>query len=80
MKSSTHFALVYSQFKALLDTKDPPVRHAYAIFETFDGDRNGRIDALEFFGGLAIVCNAEVDDTARCKDIILIEMEIIIGI
>jgi len=39
----------------------------YKIFELWDTDHNGLIDALEIFSGLILFTTAKFEDKVRCK-------------
>ena len=53
------FALVEAQFESILAFKERSVRDHVdleVLFEVLDNDHDGRIDGLEFLGGLALCC------------------------
>lgn len=63
------FAIVATQFETLMEVK-PGVK-AYVdidtLFDVLDNDNDGRIDGLEFLGGVVLICKGSLEDKARCK-------------
>jgi microtubule-associated protein-like 6 len=60
------FALVEAQFESIMAFKDVS-KHVdlETLFEILDYNHDGRIDGLEFLGGLALCCQASFEDKAR---------------
>ncbi|ETV84876.1 hypothetical protein, variant [Aphanomyces astaci] len=63
------FAITESQLESLILLKQPEAVSSKEIFAvldaTRDGKQDGRIDGLEFIGGLTIVCQGTFEDRAR---------------
>ncbi|KAF0690865.1 Aste57867_17791 [Aphanomyces stellatus] len=63
------FAITESQLEALILLKQPEAVSSKEIFSvldaTRDGQKDGRIDGLEFIGGLTIVCQGTFEERAR---------------
>jgi len=61
------FAIVATQFETLMGIK--PEVSAYVdiqtLFEVLDNDNDGRIDGLEFLGGVGLICRGSLEDKAR---------------
>lgn len=57
------YQLVYSQFADIVSFMD--VKRPKEVFELLDDDRNGRVDALQLIGGLAICSRGTFDDKAK---------------
>jgi len=65
------FAITESQLESLMLLKQPEEVSCKEIFDvldaTRDGRKDGRIDGLEFMGGLIAICQGAFEDKARCK-------------
>ncbi|ETW00430.1 hypothetical protein, variant [Aphanomyces invadans] len=63
------FAITESQLESLILLKQPEAVSSKEIFAvldaTRDGKQDGRIDGLEFIGGLTIVCQGTFEERAR---------------
>lgn len=64
------FALVETQFESLIAFKklsggSSNVCPIETLFSILDNDHDGRIDGLELLGGLALCCNATLEEKAR---------------
>jgi hypothetical protein len=59
------FGMNESQFDSLLSINPPPGVTINTLFSAIDTDQDGRIDALKFFGGVALCCNGQFEEKAR---------------
>eukprot|EP01033_Poteriospumella_lacustris_P007987 gene7987-5748_t len=61
------YAIVEAQFETIISFKPSVKEHVdlEELFNVLDNDHDGRIDGLEFLGGLALCCNASFEDKAR---------------
>ena len=61
------FALVEAQFESILAFKEDISKHVplETLFEVLDNDHDGRIDGLEFLGGLALCCQGSFEEKAK---------------
>lgn len=61
------FALVEAQFETIISFKSNITKHISLedLFDVLDNDNDGRIDGLEFLGGLIMCCDASFEDKAR---------------
>jgi len=61
------FALVEAQFESILSFKESVSNHVNleTLFEILDNDHDGRIDGLEFLGGLALCCQGTFEEKAK---------------
>lgn len=61
------YAIVEAQFETIIAFKSNVSEHIdlEELFDILDNDHDGRIDGLEFLGGLALCCNASFEDKAR---------------
>lgn len=61
------FALVEAQFESIMAFKDVSKHNVNLelLFEILDYNHDGRIDGLEFLGGLALCCQASFEEKAR---------------
>jgi WD40 repeat protein/Ca2+-binding EF-hand superfamily protein len=61
------FAIVEAQFEMILAFKPEVSEHIdlETLFEILDNDHDGRMDGLEFLGGLALCCNATFEEKCR---------------
>jgi Ca2+-binding EF-hand superfamily protein len=69
-KNMVHgLSLVEPQFECVMSFKRDSMTDVslQAIFNVIDNDKDGRIDALEFMGGLALVCRGTFEEKARRK-------------
>lgn len=65
-KSVFGFALVEAQFESIMAFKDVSQHvELETLFEILDYNHDGRIDGLEFLGGLALCCQASFEEKAR---------------
>jgi Ca2+-binding EF-hand superfamily protein len=62
------FAMVETQFEAVMQFKQNAQADIdiQVLFDVLDNDNDGRIDGLEFLAGVALVCQASVEEKARC--------------
>jgi len=77
-KHAVHgLALVEPQFECVMAFKKDAIGNGVslpAIFRVIDNDSDGRIDALEFIGGLALVCKGTFEEKARCESWLLVKV------
>ena len=61
------FAIVEVQFQSILSFKPNVAKHVplETLFQILDNYNDGRMDGLEFIGGLALCCDASFEDKAR---------------
>ena len=61
------FALVEAQFESILSFKESVRNHVdlELLFDILDNDHDGRIDGLEFLGGLALCCQGSFEEKAK---------------
>jgi len=61
------FALVEVQFESLMAFKPGLAKKIplNVLFDVLDNDSDGRVDGLEFLGGLALICQGSFEDKAR---------------
>jgi Ca2+-binding EF-hand superfamily protein len=67
-KNCVHgLALVEPQFECVMALKKDSMGDVSlaAVFQALDNDKDGRIDALEFLGGLTLVCRGTFEEKAR---------------
>ena len=60
------FSLSESKFEDLISIKPSDAVTPQAIFKVLDQNCDGRIDGLEFVGGLIICCQGSFEEKARC--------------
>jgi WD40 repeat protein/Ca2+-binding EF-hand superfamily protein len=61
------FALVEAQFESILAFNENISKYVNleTLFEVLDNDHDGRIDGLEFLGGLALCCQGTFEEKAK---------------
>ena len=55
-----NFAINLTEFETIFASSE-------RMFQIFDTDNNGLIDALELFSGLIIFADSQAEDKIRCK-------------
>lgn len=70
-KNMVHgLALVEPQFECIMAFKKASMGDVSlaSVFRVLDNDHDGRIDALEFMGGLTLICRGTFEEKARCEE------------
>lgn len=60
-------SLSANQFEEMISIKQSESVTSQAIFEVIDQNCDGRIDGLEFIGGLILCCQGSFEEKARRK-------------
>ena len=61
------FSLIESQFESVVSFRSDVTMYGKLedLFKILDNDHDGRIDGLEFIGGLVLVCRASFEEKVK---------------
>ena len=66
VKTTAGFSLIRAQFVAVLEETKPELSgQCDRLFTRLDNDGDGRIDGLEFMGGLALIARGSFEDKTK---------------